>query len=136
MIRLTVVAIWNCSQGTITTPGLIPNSSKFNTMPYIMPVSLQNFNVHHFLYAKDLWFLFSYPSGVNQTRSVSFFTFKKSKTKIGLFKRSSRTKSTQSSKCCGVASSPLHLVQIGKVLAAWENLRYFKCPGDNRAKEV
>ncbi|GFQ73047.1 hypothetical protein TNCT_648731 [Trichonephila clavata] len=80
--------------------------------------------------------LLSYPSGLNQTRSKSLFTLEKSKTKKGLNKRSSRNKSTQLSKCCSVAFTSLHLVQVGKVLAPLKNVRDFKRLTDSRVKIV
>ncbi|GBM06048.1 hypothetical protein AVEN_49431-1 [Araneus ventricosus] len=63
------------------------------------------------------------------------FTFITSNTKSGSL-RSSYTKATQSSRCCGVASIMLHFVQILNFLSPRENLRVFKSPDDKRAKAV
>ncbi|GBN99514.1 hypothetical protein AVEN_70373-1 [Araneus ventricosus] len=66
-------------------------------------------------------------------RSFALIT---SNTKSGRLSRSSYTKATQSSRCCGVASITLHFVQILNFLSPRENLRVFKCPDDKRAKAV
>ncbi|GBN03554.1 hypothetical protein AVEN_139092-1, partial [Araneus ventricosus] len=66
-------------------------------------------------------------------RSFAFIT---SNTKSGHSSRSSYTKATQSSGCCGVASIMLHFVQILNFLSPRENLRVFKCQEVKRAKAV
>ncbi|GBM41054.1 hypothetical protein AVEN_180958-1 [Araneus ventricosus] len=66
-------------------------------------------------------------------RSFALIT---SNTKSGRLSRSSYTKATHSSRCCGVASLMLHFVQILNFLSPRENLRVFKCPDEKRAKAV
>ncbi|GBM31530.1 hypothetical protein AVEN_247230-1 [Araneus ventricosus] len=66
-------------------------------------------------------------------RSFALIT---SNTKSGRLSRSSYTKATQSSGCCGVASIMLHFVQILNFLSPRENPRVLKCPDNKRAKAV
>ncbi|GBO07680.1 hypothetical protein AVEN_123544-1 [Araneus ventricosus] len=70
--------------------------------------------------------LLSNPSDLNQIRPMRSFVFIPSNTKSGRLSRSSYTRATQSSRCCGVASTKLHFVQILNFLSPRENLRVFK----------
>ncbi|GBN75735.1 hypothetical protein AVEN_79488-1 [Araneus ventricosus] len=63
------------------------------------------------------------PSDLNQIRSMRSFAFITSNTKSGRLSRSSYTKATQSSRCCGVASIMLHFVQILNFLSPRENIK-------------
>ncbi|GBM65047.1 hypothetical protein AVEN_70158-1 [Araneus ventricosus] len=54
--------------------------------------------------------LLSNPSDLSQIRSMTSFALITSNTKSRRLSRSSYTKATQSSKCCGVASIRLHFV--------------------------
>ncbi|GBM84565.1 hypothetical protein AVEN_86680-1 [Araneus ventricosus] len=53
------------------------------------------------------YLLLSNPSDLNQIRSMRSFAFITSNTKFGRLSRSSYTKATQSSRCCGVAIFPI-----------------------------
>ncbi|GBM98863.1 hypothetical protein AVEN_44869-1 [Araneus ventricosus] len=62
-------------------------------------------------------------SGPKNIRSMRSFALITSNTKSGHLSRSSYTKETQSSRCCGVASIMLHFVQILNFLSPRENLK-------------
>ncbi|GBL96583.1 hypothetical protein AVEN_207766-1 [Araneus ventricosus] len=67
---------------------------------------------------------------------MRLFALITSNTKSCRLSRSSYTKATQSSRCCGMASIMLHFVQILNFLSPQENLMVFKCLDDKRAKAV
>ncbi|GBN96093.1 hypothetical protein AVEN_178102-1 [Araneus ventricosus] len=70
-------------------------------------------NTHEGPFVSDTVSLLLYnPSDLNQIRSMRSFAFITSNTKSGRLSRSSYTKATQSSRCCGVASIMLHFVQM------------------------
>ncbi|GBM45419.1 hypothetical protein AVEN_56262-1 [Araneus ventricosus] len=83
-----------------------------------------------------LLLLLTNPSDLNRIRTMRSFALITSNAKSGRLSRSSYTKATQSSRCCGVASIMLHFVQILNFISPRENLRVFKCPDDKRAKAV
>ncbi|GBN25004.1 hypothetical protein AVEN_58204-1 [Araneus ventricosus] len=62
--------------------------------------------------------LLSNSSDLNQIRSMRLFAFITSNMKSGRLSRSSYTKATQSSRCCGVVSIMLHFVQILNFLSS------------------
>ncbi|GBM48612.1 hypothetical protein AVEN_158180-1 [Araneus ventricosus] len=76
------------------------------------------------------------PSDLNQIRSMRSFALITSNTKSSRLSRSSYTKATQSSRCCGVASIVLHFVQILNFLSPRENLRVSKSTDNKRPKAV
>ncbi|GBO13032.1 hypothetical protein AVEN_266560-1 [Araneus ventricosus] len=94
------------------------------------------FFLHAFVATYGETLLLTNPSDLIQIRSIRSFALITSNTKSGRLSRSSCTKATQSSRCCGVASIMLHFVQILDFLSPPENLRVFKCPNDMRAKAV